>query len=135
MLGELPVQIAGLLFTTTATGVGSTITLITCGVPLAHPLSLGVMVYVAVLNAFVEFDKVPVFTEKGAVAPVVPDPATPVPVNPAGRLTATSNVKLAATLGTVVLVIEISGVPPLQMVGKLLVATAEGVGSTITFTN
>ena len=77
---------------------------------------------------------VPELIENGAVVPVRPDPATPVPVTPAGSATPTSKVRLARTLGTVVLVTDMFGVPPLQIVGELLVNAPTGVGSTFTFT-
>ena len=68
----------------------------------------------------------------GALTPIKPLPATPVPVMPSGKVTATSNVRLAGVFGAVGEVTEISGEPASHITGALLVATAFGVGSTIT---
>ena len=88
-----------------------------------------------VLKALLEFVNVPEFKKNGAATFVNPVNALPVPVTPAGKNTVTSNVRLAALLGFVGLLIEKSGVPPLQTIGALLTGVlAKGVGSTITLT-
>ena len=74
----------------------------------------------------------PVLIENGAVAPTMPLPASNVPVTPPGKVTVTSKVRSAATLGTVELVIVMLGVPRLQTLGRLFTKDAVGVGSTFT---
>lgn len=78
---------------------------------------------------------VPELIENGAEVLVKPFAATPTPVTPDGNATETSNCRLAILLGMVGLVTSIFGVPPLQIVGELLVGKfAAGVGSTTTLT-
>ena len=76
------------------------------------------------MKVFVLLVSVPALIEKGADAPITPDPAMPVPEIPAGNDTETSKVRFPATLGAVGLVTSILGVPPLQITGRLFTGTS-----------
>src|SRR5688572_14409651 len=131
MLTLAPLQIIGVVLVTAAAGVGSTLTVVTTGVPSIHPVSFGVTVKVTVIKLLLEFVSVPAMLP-GNAWPVGDANAEP-PVAPGLVLvTARSYPRFAGTNGTVGLVMPMFTLSPVQITGVVLVTAADGVGSTLT---